>query len=190
MQSSILAGDSLTGITIMKMDAGIDTGDIISKESVKITEKTNYGQLAETLGNLGAEMIVNTIKNLDNALANSEKQPSEGVTLSQKFSKEDCRIDWNKSAVEIQRKVMALSPSPAAWFEVKGLRIKVIDAEVADSKTEYESAVGLIQKDKNPIIACGSGYIKLITIQPAGKNAMSGDSFLRGHSELVGSITE
>ena len=188
MQSSILAGDSLTGITIMKMDAGIDTGDIISKESVKITEKTNYGQLAETLGNLGAKMIVNTIKNLDDALANSEKQPSEGVTLSQKFSKEDCRIDWNKSALEIQRKIMALSPSPAAWFEIKGLRIKVIDAEVADSKTEYESAVGLIQKDKNPVISCESGYIKLLTIQPAGKNAMSGDSFLRGHSELIGSI--
>ena len=187
IQSAIWAGDKSTGITIMKMDAGVDTGDIISMKSLEISEKVNFGELLKEMSELGAEMIVETIKNIDESLASAKKQPTEGVTLSKKISKEDCEVKFTNTAENILRQIKALSPSPAAWLEINGLRLKILDAEIAEARSDYEKSFGFIQNDRNFVVSCAEGFLKFTKIQPAGKNPMSGADFLRGHAALIGS---
>lgn len=192
IQAAILAGDERTGITIMKMDAGVDTGDIISMRYVDITSKTNHGQLAEDLGNLGAKMIIETLSDLDNLLVNAKKQPNEGATYAQKISKESCKIDWNNSATNVLRHIMAFSPAPGAWSEVDGLRMKILDADVVSASSNFEISatnIGEIFENKGEMfVMCRDGVLKIARIQPAGKNAMNGSDFLRGRTNLVGKI--
>lgn len=200
IQAAILAGDKQTGITIMKMDAGVDTGDIISMQHVDITPKTTHGELAENLGNLGAKMIVETLKsveNLENSLKNAQKQPEDGAVYAPKISKEDCRIDWSKPAVEILKHVMAMAPAPGAWTEaeMEGLRVKVFDVDVAadvaaDAVAVDAAVAGEILADNSGrmFVKCGEGILEIAKIQPAGKNIMSGKDFLRGRANFVGKI--
>lgn len=208
IQAAILAGDKQTGITIMKMDSGVDTGDIISMQHVDITAKTTHGDLAETLGNLGAKMIVETVENLEHSLKNSRKQPEEGSTYAPKISKEFCKIDWSKSSTEILRHIMAMAPNPGAWSEIEKLRVKILDADVVsdevfqketdiilgesevDSKSQSSFAAGEIMSDNSGkmFVKCGDGIIEIAKIQPAGKNVMSGNDFLRGRANFVGKI--
>lgn len=187
IQSAIWAGDKSTGITIMKMDAGVDTGDIISMKSLEISEKMNYGELSEKMAKLGAEMIVETVKNVDAALLGTKKQPIEGETLSKKISKEDCEIKFTDSAVNILCQIKALSPSPAAWCEIDGLRLKILDAEIISEHSDYQKLPGIIQNDRDFIVACAEGFLRFTKIQPAGKNVMLGTDFLRGHANLINS---
>lgn len=204
IQAAILAGDQQTGITIMKIDAGVDTGDIISMQKVNITAKTNYGELSETLGNLGAKMIVETLENLEENLKNSYKQPEDGATYAPKISKEDCRINWNKSANEILRQIMALAPNPAAWSELDGLRVKILDANLTTTEEDpLQPQKNIAKPEKNlhqapkigevmsgasgkMFVKCGEGVLEIAKIQPAGKNVMSGNDFLRGRANCIG----
>ena len=185
IQSAIWSGDKETGITIMKMDAGVDTGDIISMKSIEISETINHGELQQKMSDLGAEMIIETIKNIDEALANAKKQPTEGVTLSKKISKEDCAIKFTDTAENILRQIKALSPSPAAWCEIDGLRLKILDAELAVFPSDYHRFPGFLQNDRDFVVACGESFLKFTKVQPAGKNAMSGADFMRGHANLI-----
>jgi methionyl-tRNA formyltransferase len=184
IQSALLAGDSETGISIMKMDAGVDTGDIISTKSINISEKITHGELSHQLGNLGAAMIIETLKDLEKCLSNSRKQPEEGVTYAQKITKSDCKIDWNDCAESILRRIRAFAPTPAAWTEIEDLRIKIFDAEIIENGEN--STPGLVSDDL--VVTCRVGSLKLTDIQPAGKNRMSGKDFLRGHKNFVGKI--
>lgn len=190
IQAAILAGDNRTGITIMKMDAGVDTGDIIRMQYVDITPKTTHGELSEVLGELGAQMIVETLKNLDKELSKAKKQPEEGAVYAPKISKEDCKIDWNISAENIQRKIMAFSPVPGAWGEIEGLRVKILDASVVgrEKNTDAFLEVGEIFSDDHGemFVKCSDEILQIIRIQPAGKNVMSGNDFLRGRRNLAG----
>lgn len=190
IQSAILSGDKTTGITIMKMDAGVDTGAIISMKSIDITPKMNHGELSEILGNLGADMIVDTLKNLDSSLAKAYPQPVDGITLSQKILKEDCKINWKNSAENILRQILAFAPSPAAWCEINNIRLKIFDADIIDFDSSFQATPGMIQNNKNLIVACGDKFLKISKIQPAGKNIMDGESFLRGHADLIHKIIE
>jgi methionyl-tRNA formyltransferase len=184
VQSSILAGDKKTGITIMKMDAGIDTGDIISMKAVDIFPETSCGELMDKLGDLGASMILETLDNFDDSLSKSRKQPENNATYAQKVTKDLSRIDWNKPAEDVLRQIKAFSPDPAAWAEVDGVRLKVFDAETTETSSHLNP--GLIQK--NMIAACRTGSLKLTSIQPSGKNKMSGEDFMRGRQNLIGAI--
>jgi methionyl-tRNA formyltransferase len=184
IQSAILSGDEKTGITVMKMDAGVDTGDIISMKSIDISSKMTHGELSDRLGDLGAEMIVETLADLEGNLAKSRKQPEEGGTYSKKITKDDCRINPNDSAENVLRCIRAFAPAPAAWTEIEGVRIKIFDAEIVNINENHCCGSVL----DGLIIVCRDGSIRLTEIQPSGKNKMSGEDFLRGHRNLIGKI--
>ncbi|MDR2157695.1 MAG: methionyl-tRNA formyltransferase [Holosporaceae bacterium] len=184
IQSSILAGDRETGISIMKMDAGIDTGNIISMKSIKILPETTYGELSRQLGDLGATMLLETLDDLEANLAKSQKQPEEGAVYAPKISGDSCRINWNDSAENILRHIKAFSPTPAAWTEIKDVRLKILDANIYEINSRQQS--GLILE--NAVVACGIGSLKLLELQPSGKNKMSGDDFIRGRQQLIGCV--
>lgn len=171
IQAAIMAGDEETGISIMKVDAGLDTGDIISMKSLKIGDMTS-GELFKAMADLGAEMIEETLLNLDDALKNAVPQPEEGVTYADKISKDICKIDWNEDRKSILCKIKALSPTPGAWTELNGLRIKILNASLVDPDENI---------DKDFVMKCSDGLLRLDVVQPAGKNAMSGRDFARGH---------
>lgn len=187
IQSAILAGDKKTGVTIMKMDAGIDTGDIISMREVVLTDTTNCEMLSEQLSNLGADMIVQTLNSLPVALQSAYKQPEEGAIYAEKITKEFCRINWNDTAENVQHKIMALSPVPAAWFEIENIRIKITDAEIISITDKLPGTIFISNKG-SMCIACSKDAILLKTIQPAGKKLMPSSDFLRGHRSLIGKV--
>jgi methionyl-tRNA formyltransferase len=131
-------------------------------------------------------MILETLNDLDNCLANAKKQPEEGVAYAKKISKESCRINWNDSAENISRHINAFSPVPAAWTEIDGLRLKIFGAKVFCADSNSKKRRGLISE--NMIVACETGSLKLTVVQPSGKNKMSGEDFIRGRKDLVGKI--
>ncbi|MDR0631840.1 MAG: methionyl-tRNA formyltransferase [Holosporaceae bacterium] len=184
IQSAILAGDQKTGITIMKMDDGVDTGDIISQKSVDISPRTSHGELADQLGDLGAAMILETLNNLDYSIPQSRKQPADGVTYAKKISKNSCRINWNDSAENVLRHIKAFSSIPAAWTEIDDILLKIFNAEIVDKNVDVQC--GTI--NENMIVTCKTGALKLTEIQPSGKNKMSGEDFIRGRKNLIGRI--
>lgn len=173
MQAALINGDKQSGITIMKMDAGIDTGDIISMEKIDITPKMNLAEFSKKMAELGARMIVDTLNDLQASLAKAYRQPEEGATYTGKISTEDCRINWNESAENILHKVMGLSPDPAAWTEIDGIRMKILDADIVNELNP-----------KKMVLSCGNGYLELTKVQAAGKRVMTGDEFMRGHQRI------
>lgn len=172
IQSAILAGDKETGISIMKMDAGLDTGDVILMKSVKIFPETTFGELSKSLAELGADMMEETLLNFDKYFYNAKKQSEEGACYASKISKEMGKIDWEDSCENILRKIKAFSPSPAAWMELNDLRIKILDASIVNSSDDFS---------KDFTMKCSDGILRLDVVQPAGKNKMSGQDFIRGY---------
>lgn len=172
IQRAILAGDKETGISIMKMDAGLDTGDVISMKSVKIDEEMNCEQLSYVLAQLGAEMIEETLLDLDGSLKKATKQPEEGACYAHKIDKNVAKFDLSESAFEIVRKVKAFAPTPGAWTELDGRRLKVLDASLVKNDDNYKD--DLVFESAN-----GSWVAKIV--QPEGKKPMSGRDFRRGY---------
>lgn len=173
MQAALLNGDKQSGITIMKMDAGIDTGDIISMQPIEITSKMNLGEFSEKMSELGAKMIIDVLNDIPNCLNNATKQPEEGASYTGKITTDDCRINWTESAENILHKIMGLAPAPAAWTEIDGVRMKVLDADIVNEP-----------QAKKMILSCGVGYLELTKVQPAGKRIMTGEEFMRGHQQF------
>lgn len=174
VQRAIEAGDEVTGITIMQMEAGLDTGPMLAKIETPIARKT-AGELTEELAELGANLMVEVLQQLDQIEAVT--QPEEGVTYASKIDKAEARIDWSDDATVIERKVRAFAPFPGAWFELDGIRVKLLLAELA----EGEGAAGEVLDD-DLTIACGTGAIRPLRLQRAGKPAMDRADFLRGNS--------
>ena len=175
---AILAGDKVTGVTIMRMDVGLDTGPMLLKRDVPIDRNT-AGQLTEELANLGASALVDW---LDRPTP-PEAQPEDGATYAAKVDKAEARIDWSKPAVEIERQVRAFAPVPGAWFEVNGERIKILEAEV-DGNSEKPGEV----LDDDLTIACGDHSIRPLRVQRAGRGAMTPGELLRGFAIPKGTI--
>ena len=173
IQRAIMAGDKETGVMVMHMDEGLDTGPGLMAERVAIGRKT-YGQLHDELARLGAGLMGRALSALEHGMAHEKPQRAEGVTYASKVSKEETRIDWKKSARELDYLVRGVSPAPGAWFEAKGERIKVLYAEPVAGK----GAPGDLLNDLT--IACGEGALKLLSVQRAGKAPVDADSFLRG----------
>ena len=171
VQRAIMAGDAVTGVTIMRMEAGLDTGPMLLRREVTIGNK-NAAQVMDELGHIGAALMAETL-----ALArfDGEVQPDAGVTYAAKIAKGEARIDWARPAHEIARQVQALAPFPGAWFEVAGERIKLLGAEAIAADGVSGAVI-----DDALTIACGDGAIRPTLIQRAGKAPMPREELLRG----------
>lgn len=186
IQRTIMEGDLETGVDIIKMDAGIDSGDVICEEKFKLDQTENYTELAQKLSFIGAELLVKTLKDLENGKVSFSKQNSELATYAKKIEKAECQIDWTKSAEEIERKIRALNGSLSAFFNYGEEKIKILAAEVLD-KTSSENAAGKIL-DEQFKIQCGEGILNPLILQRQGKKAMPTQELLRGFKPEVGKI--
>ena len=187
IQRAIEAGDAETGVCIMQMDIGLDTGDVVSEHRYAIQPTDTANEVHDALMNLGAAAIVADLQQLKaEGRLKSVKQPEEGVTYAQKLSKEEARIDWNESAAVIERKIRAFNPVPAAWVEYQGKPMKIWRAEaVAQQGRAGEvlscSADGLV-------VACGENALKITELQPSGSKRMPIAAFAAGHKIEVGTV--
>src|SRR4051794_30887486 len=179
IQRAILAGDATSGVTIMQMDEGLDTGPMLLRRELDIRGK-NAGQVTEEMAKLGAGALIEW---LDHPTP-PEPQPDEGATYASKVDKAETRIDWNALADAIERQVRAFDPVPGAWFEANGERIKLLDAAVGNDASGKPGEV----LDDHLNIACGSGYIRPLKVQRAGRGAMTAGELLRGFRIPEGTI--
>jgi methionyl-tRNA formyltransferase len=179
IQRAILAGDEVSGVTIMQMDAGVDTGPMLLKRELPLDRK-NAGQITNELAELGADALLEWL----DQPAPPQPQPNEGATYAPKIDKAETRIDWLATAEQIERQVRAFAPSPGAWFEVNGERIKLLEA-VAGSDASGNPGEVL---DESLNIACGEGYVRPLKVQRAGRAAMSVGELLRGFPAPKGTV--
>lgn len=182
IQRAILAGDTETGITIMQMDAGLDTGAMLIKDKVVITERTTAQGLHDELAQMGGRLITRTLDNLAKGIIKPEPQPEAGTTYAAKLTREDGKIDWAKPASEIERQMRALHPWPGCFFLLNGETVKLLAAEIVDKA----GAPGTLL-DEQFTVACGAQALRLVTVQRPGKTATDGGSLLRGLRLPVGS---
>jgi len=181
IQRALLAGDKETGITVMQMDEGMDTGAMLLKESLPITDKTTAESLYKDMADIGARLIVRAMADLAAGKLSPTPQPKEGVTLAAKLTREDGKIDWTKSASDIERQIRALTPWPGCFFALKSENIKVLAATVIDKNGE----AGILLDDSFTV-ACGAKALRLDSVQRAGRSATDGASLLRGLRLPVG----
>lgn len=173
IQRAIMTGDDETGVMIMQMDEGLDTGPILAGKKTKMERKTS-GQLHGELAHTGAQLVVETLKAVAKGQTKAQAQSQAGITYAKKIEKAEAHIDWTKPARELDCLIRGLSPFPGAWFEVKGERIKVLMAEPVAGKGVPGEVLG------GTTIACGDGALKLMTLQRAGKAAQDSEAFQRG----------
>ena len=184
IQRAIMAGDEETGVTIMRMDEGLDTGPILTAEAVPIGPETTGGTLHDTLAALSATLTVAAIDALAAGPLTETPQPTEGATYARKIEKHEAAIDWRLPAAGIERTVRAFAPAPGAWFVHEGERIKVLAAvETSPAAGEPPGTV----LDQALTIACGEGSaLRPTHLQRAGKAPMGTDAFLRGRPIAAG----
>ena len=180
IQRAILAGDRISGVTVMRMDEGLDTGPMLLRESVTIGPKTNAGRLHDDLAAMGARMIVEALAKLEAGKIEETPQPDEGVTYAAKIDKAETRVDWSRPSEEVHNHIRGLSPFPGAWCEFpddagKPIRVKLLRTTCADGG----GAPGTVLDDRLTI-ACGNGAIRILELQRAGRQPTQADAFLRG----------
>ena len=175
IQRAIMAGDGETGVTIMQMDEGLDTGPMLLREAIAITDDETAGTLYDRLAALGARLIVDALDGLAGGKLQATPQPAGGAVYAAKLTRADEIVDWRESADEIARQVRALSPAPGAWFTAKGERIKLLGAQLASGSGEPGTIL-----DDQLTIACGSGALRPLQLQRAGRGPVPAVDFLRG----------
>lgn len=174
IQRAVMAGDAETGVMVMRMDEGLDTGPVLMAERATIGRQTS-GELAERLARLGADLMVRALGALERGAIEARPQAEAGVTYAKKISKDEARIDWSKSAAEIDCQIRGLSPWPGAWSEMKGERLKVLLAEPVAANGAPGEVIG-----DDLTIACGAGALRLLKVQRAGSKAMAASDLLKG----------
>lgn len=187
IQRAIEAGDEETGVTIMAMDEGLDTGPMLLKQATVITPDDNAQTLHDRLSEMGARLILPALAGLADGSVEPEPQPADGVTYARKIEKSEARIDWSRPAAEIDRQIRAFAPFPGAWFGHDGTRIKVLSAEPVDVASD--AAPGTVT-DAPLVVACGEGALRLTTLQREGKSAMEAAALLRGYPLPAGSLLQ
>ena len=187
IQRAIEAGDAETGVCIMQMDIGLDTGDVVSEHRYAIQPTDTANEVHDALMNLGAAAIVADLQQLKTeGRLKSVKQPEEGVTYAQKLSKEEARIDWSESAAVIERKIRAFNPVPAAWVEYQGKPMKIWRAEVVAQQGRAGEVLSC--SSDGLIIACGANALKITELQPSGGKRMDIAAFAAGHTVEAGTV--
>jgi len=187
IQRAIEAGDAETGVCIMQMDIGLDTGDVVSEHRYAIQPTDTANEVHDALMSLGAAAIVADLQQLKTeGRLKSVKQPEEGVTYAQKLSKEEARINWNESAAVIERKIRAFNPVPAAWVEYQGKPMKIWRAEAVTQQGRAGEVLSC--SSDGLIIACGENALKITELQPSGSKRMDIAAFAAGHTVEAGTV--
>ncbi len=182
IQRAIEAGDAETGISIMAMEAGLDTGPVYAVRALPITAATTAPELHDALAALGAEMIVDAVEGISEGRLKPSPQPETGVTYAAKLKPADGKLDWSEPAEVLARKVRAFNPWPGVWCLEGGERLKVLAAEVGDGKGAPGEVIGAPM-----VVACGTGALQITRAQRAGKAAMDAGELVRGHPLPMGS---
>jgi len=174
---AIIAGDARTGVCIMQMEAGLDTGPVLLRRETEIGQTETTGALHDRLSRMGADAIVEALARLDDLTP--KPQPDEGVTYAAKIDKAEARVDWSRPCRQVDRLIRGLSPFPGAWCEHRGERIKLLASELAEGAgcpgEVLEAAGGGALR-----VACGEGAVRLLRLQRAGRGAQDAETFLRG----------
>ncbi|MBA3814319.1 MAG: methionyl-tRNA formyltransferase [Alphaproteobacteria bacterium] len=178
IQRAILAGDSETGVTIMKMDEGLDTGDILAMKETPIPDTMTTFQLRDILSQLGAAALLEALPLYLGGALQSTPQPQTGVTYAEKLSKTEGELDWQLPASVLMRKIRALNPWPGTWFHIGDDRIKVLEAQVIPLSVSQLPGTII---DNQLTIACGQQALRLLLVQKVGKAPLCADEFLRGY---------
>jgi methionyl-tRNA formyltransferase len=174
IQRAVMAGDEETGVMVMQMEEGLDTGPVLMAERARIGRKTS-GELTADLSRLGADLMVRALGALERGAVTPQPQAEAGVTYARKITKDEARIDWSKSAAEIEAMIRGLAPSPGAFTEARGERLKILSAApVKDRGVPGE----IVTEDLT--VACGEGALKLLKVQRAGKGVMEARELLKG----------
>jgi methionyl-tRNA formyltransferase len=177
---AVMAGDRESGVTIMKMDEGLDTGDMAMAERLPIGPDMRAGELHDALAPLGADLMLRALGALERGALVLTPQPEAGVTYAAKIDKGETRVDWSKQAAEVHNHIRGLSPFPGAWCEFPGesgqpIRVKLLRTTRAEGAGSPGTAL-----DDRLTIACGDGAIRILELQRAGRQPMKADAFLRG----------
>jgi len=178
IQAAILHGDQKTGVTIMKMDAGVDTGDMLASREVEIQPDETAGQLSDRLAEMGGKLLVEILPEYLKGTLQAVPQPSEGATYASLISKEEGKLDFSNPAIQLERKVRAFNPWPSAFMEWQGGLMKIHRAKVANKPGFIPEIRAII--DGCPAVGTTDGWLVLEELQPAGKKPMSGKVFLTG----------
>ena len=177
IQRALLAGDRETGVSIMQMDAGLDTGPVLMRKRIAIAVDDDAGTLHDKLSALGAEAIVAALDDIAAGAAHALPQPEDGVTYAPKIDKRETRLDWSRPAAELERAVRAFRPSPGAFALLDGAPVKIWRAEVIEAKGEPGTAA---LRNEKLVVACGQGALAVSELQRAGARRLSASEFLRG----------
>ena len=171
---AVMAGDAITGVQVMKMDVGLDTGPVMLTATTPISEDDTTGDVHDRLSQLGAALMVEGLALLESGKAVLTTQTEEGVTYAAKVSAAEARIDWSLPAHEVAARIRGMSPFPGAWFEHEGQRIKVFNARASEGSGQPGDVL-----DDELRIACGSGAVRLTRLQRAGKGIVTAEDFQR-----------
>jgi methionyl-tRNA formyltransferase len=175
IQRAVMAGDAETGVCVMRMEAGLDTGPLLACETTPILPDDTAGTLHDRLASMGAALMVATLARLESGTITPEPQAADGVTYARKIDKAETRIDWTRPADELAARIRGLSPFPGAWCEIAGARVKLLMARAEAG----EGAPGEVL-DGGLLIACGAGALRLVTLQRAGREPMDAATFVNG----------
>ena len=181
INAAVLAGDEKTGVTIMKMDVGLDTGPMLAMKKIRITPDDTAGSLFEALSTLGANLLIETLPAYMDGKISPQPQPEEGETYAPMLKKEDGHLNFNHSAVELERRIRAMNPWPGAWFEWNENILKVMRGSIGEARGK-EAGSRLIVEGR-PAVMCADGVLILEEVQPPGKKVMPGKAFLSGARE-------
>ena len=186
IQRAIMAGDTETGVCIMQMDEGLDTGDVLLRRETPITPETTSSDLHDVLATMGADMTLDIIDQIASGYVPvANPQSDDGMTYAKMLSRDDGKIDWSLSAQDIERYSRALNPWPGLWCMADGKRLKVLKVDIAEGQGEPGQILS-----KEMIVACGDGAVKLISVQPENKKEMAGMAFFNGVKIGVGDRLE
>ncbi len=185
IQRALLAGDAETGITIMQMDAGLDTGDILLAEPIAIGARDTAGALHDQLARLGADCIVRALAALERGALPRRPQGEAGATYAPKIGREDAALDWSRDAAELERAVRAFNPAPGAHAELDGTPVKVWKASLAAERSGAPGEVLAADPD-GVLVACGRGALRLESLQRAGGRRLAAAEFLAGFALATG----
>ena len=179
IQRAIMAGDTLTGVEVMRMDEGLDTGPVLARATTRIDALDTAGALAERLSRLGAALMVDTLAALARGSARPRPQPEAGATYARNIKTSEARIRWDQPAEEVDRRIRGLSPFPGAWFEAPGVRGQVRIKALLSQAEDGDGAPGEVLDDEL-LIACGAGAVRILRAQREGRAAADSEEFLRG----------
>jgi len=185
IQRALLAGDSETGITIMQMDEGLDTGPILLQERIPIGPHTTAGELSERLAAVGGRLVLDVLDGVARGALAARPQPDSGVTYAAKLRREEARLDWRSPAIVLERQVRGFDPWPGAHFEARGERIRLLAAKVRSSSAG--AAPGTVLDDRLSV-ACGAGVLRPTRLQRPGRGALDAAAFLRGFALPPGTV--